>query len=125
MVISSPFPLPGLPCLVALLADHRHGLTDRACYPKTRNFDELAQIGPQNDKPPLDRFWQGVYNEHVIMYGVTMSNQKLAKRITVSVSEAFHHEVKLEATKEGKSVSDVVKTLLQAWLDERATKPKE
>ncbi len=41
------------------------------------------------------------------------------KRITIRVDEALHREVKAAAALEGKSVSDVVKALLKAWLEER------
>ena len=44
------------------------------------------------------------------------------KRITVKASEEFHRQIKVKAVLEGKSISDVVRALLQKWLDEE---PKE
>jgi len=40
------------------------------------------------------------------------------KRITVDVSKAFHHKVKVKAAKEGKTISEVVRELLKRWLEE-------
>lgn len=40
------------------------------------------------------------------------------KRITVETSEEFHHKVKVKATQEGKTISDVIRELLRKWLQE-------
>lgn len=40
------------------------------------------------------------------------------KRLTVNVTPEFHHQVKVKATQEGKTISDVVRELLQRWLKE-------
>jgi Arc/MetJ-type ribon-helix-helix transcriptional regulator len=45
------------------------------------------------------------------------------KRVTVDVSEEFHHKVKVKATKEGKTISDVMRELLKRWLEEEEEKP--
>ena len=45
------------------------------------------------------------------------------KRITVETSEEFHHKVKVKATQAGKTISDVIRVLLQKWLEENKEKP--
>ena len=40
------------------------------------------------------------------------------KRLTVDVSDDFHRRVKVKATQEGKTISDVLRELLQRWLEE-------
>jgi Arc/MetJ-type ribon-helix-helix transcriptional regulator len=40
------------------------------------------------------------------------------KRLTVDVSDEFHHQVKVKATQEGMTISDVMRELLQRWLEE-------
>ena len=50
---------------------------------------------------------------------------KKIKRITVDVSEDFHHKVKVKATKEGKTISEVVRELLKRWLEEKERPPSE
>jgi len=43
----------------------------------------------------------------------------MAKQIRATVSEEFHRTVKVEATKEGQTIREVVVALLRAWLKER------
>ena len=45
------------------------------------------------------------------------------KRITVRASEEFHRRIKIKVTQEGKTISDVVRELLQKWLEENDDKP--
>lgn len=41
------------------------------------------------------------------------------KQIRANVSDEFHRIVKVEATKEGKTIREVVVSLLKEWLKER------
>jgi len=41
------------------------------------------------------------------------------KRLQAVVSDEFHRVVKVEATKEGQTIREVVVALLRAWLKER------
>jgi len=44
------------------------------------------------------------------------------KRLTVNVTREFHHEVRVKAAQEARTISDVIKGLLQKWLEEEKEK---
>jgi plasmid stability protein len=50
---------------------------------------------------------------------------ELPKRITVKVSEELHRKVKIKAAVVGKSVSDVLREYLEAWVEEDPPKSEE
>jgi len=41
----------------------------------------------------------------------------MVKRITVTVSDEFHYEIKLQAAKEGISISDKLRAMLATWVE--------
>jgi predicted DNA binding CopG/RHH family protein len=46
------------------------------------------------------------------------------KRITIRVPAELHLAVKIKAAREDQPVSDVIRTLLEKWLQEEPTKAK-
>jgi len=42
----------------------------------------------------------------------------MPKRVTVTVSDELHHKVKLQAAKEGRTISDKLRELLMRWVKE-------
>jgi predicted HicB family RNase H-like nuclease len=45
------------------------------------------------------------------------------KRITVKVSETLHRKVKVKAAMIGKSISDILREYLEAWVEEPLPEP--
>ena len=43
---------------------------------------------------------------------------ELEKRITVKVPETLHRKVKIKAATVGKSISDILREFLEAWVEE-------
>jgi len=41
----------------------------------------------------------------------------MVKRITVTVTDEFHYEIKLQAAKEGISISDKLRAMLKRWVE--------
>lgn len=41
---------------------------------------------------------------------------KVDKRINIKVTESFHKQIKIKATKEGKTITDVISKLLKEWI---------
>jgi plasmid stability protein len=41
----------------------------------------------------------------------------MPKRVTVSVSDELHHRVKLQAAKEGRTISDKLREFLTKWVE--------
>lgn len=41
----------------------------------------------------------------------------MVKRITVTVSDEFHYEIKLQAAKEGMTISDKLRETLKRWVE--------
>ena len=48
---------------------------------------------------------------------------ELEKRITVKVTEALHRKVKVKAAMVGKSISDILREYLEAWVEEPLPEP--
>ena len=51
--------------------------------------------------------------------------EDLEKRITVKVSQALHRKVKVRAAMIGKSISDVLREYLEAWVEEPLPEPEQ
>lgn len=51
--------------------------------------------------------------------------KEIEKRITVRVPESLHRKVKAKAALIGKSVSDVLREYLEAWVEEDPPKSEE
>jgi predicted HicB family RNase H-like nuclease len=47
------------------------------------------------------------------------------KRITVRISESLHRKVKAKAALSGKSISDVLREYLEAWVEEPVPEPEK
>jgi len=41
----------------------------------------------------------------------------MPKRVTVTVGDELHHKVKLQAAKEGRTISDKLRELLTKWVE--------
>ena len=41
----------------------------------------------------------------------------MPKRVTVTVSDELHHKVKLQAAKEGRTISDKLREMLMKWTE--------
>jgi len=50
--------------------------------------------------------------------------QEQEKRITVSVLDSLHRAVKSKGAAQGLTMSDVVRALLQAWVEDRIELPE-
>ena len=50
---------------------------------------------------------------------------ELEKRITVKVTESLHRKVKVKAAMMGKSISDVLREYLEAWVEESLSEPEK
>jgi predicted HicB family RNase H-like nuclease len=48
---------------------------------------------------------------------------ELEKRITVKVTETLHRKVKVKAAMVGKSISDILREYLEAWVEEPLPEP--
>jgi predicted DNA binding CopG/RHH family protein len=53
-----------------------------------------------------------------------MSEQEQEKRITVSVSDSLHRAVKSKGAARGMTMSDVVRTFLEAWVKDEIELPE-
>ena len=53
-----------------------------------------------------------------------MSEQDQEKRITVKVPASLHHAVKAKGALRGMSMSDVVRSFLEAWLEGKIDLPE-
>ena len=51
------------------------------------------------------------------------TNPEREKRITVRVPESFHRAVKAKAAREGVSVSELLRSLLESWLHKPEPEP--
>jgi predicted HicB family RNase H-like nuclease len=47
------------------------------------------------------------------------------KRITVRIPESLHRKVKAKAALSGKSISDVLREYLEAWVEEPLPEPEK
>lgn len=54
---------------------------------------------------------------HFMRTGEKMSKEK---RITVSVDDDLHKQAKIEAAKQGKTISEIIRDLLSTWLKREA-----
>ncbi len=71
-----------------------------------------------------------MYNQCVPRYRLYKVTQAVnvaesEKRITVRISESLHRKVKAKAALSGKSISDVLREYLEAWVEEPLSEPEK
>jgi len=49
----------------------------------------------------------------------------MVKRITVAVSDELHYKIKLQAAKEGTTISDKLREMLKQWVITTSSEPEE
>jgi predicted CopG family antitoxin len=49
----------------------------------------------------------------------------MVKRITVTVSDEMHYKIKLQAAKEGTSISDKLREMIEKWIDDDSPRGSE
>lgn len=85
----------------------------------------LARVPKPLLKQPLarvDRTLDRLLNQGVNCYtGKALAMTE--KRVTVKVDDQTHHELKVKATQQGKSISDVIRDMIAAFIGK--PKPKD